>query len=221
MTTKWLIVVGGVVVALIVVGVTAIVFSKMQLSSISTSQIHLTQEACEQATGLDCDLVMCDYIPEGKTFEEVCGKNFQKHWVPIKNQPITSNIDVTPKPTSQSNIATIAPLLGLRGQAVTAQGFAIFATTSCEFKTPQHNPPSGLGGAPCHPDSGYVVLSDKPIQQSRKLNPTKSVTTLNNTEVLVFYVPNEIVAGVQLGAFYELNGETTTYNGQPGLRYQE
>jgi hypothetical protein len=27
---------------------------------------------------------MCDYIPEGKTFEEVCGENFEPGWTPVR-----------------------------------------------------------------------------------------------------------------------------------------
>lgn len=38
---------------------------------------------CKKETGKECDFKMCDYIPEGKTIEEVCGKNFKKGWYPI------------------------------------------------------------------------------------------------------------------------------------------
>jgi len=37
-----------------------------------------TKEACESAEKYQCDFVMCDVIPEGKTFEEMCGKGFKK-----------------------------------------------------------------------------------------------------------------------------------------------
>lgn len=44
-----------------------------------------SQEECQQKTGKSCTFIykMCDYIPRGKTFEEVCGKNFRKFgWYP-------------------------------------------------------------------------------------------------------------------------------------------
>jgi len=41
-----------------------------------------SQEECEKKTGIVCSLVMCDDIPEGKTFEEVCGKGFIEGWQP-------------------------------------------------------------------------------------------------------------------------------------------
>ncbi len=46
--------------------------------------VYGTLEECEQMTGKVCDFVMCDDIPQGKTFEEVCG--FQKGWTPV-DQP--------------------------------------------------------------------------------------------------------------------------------------
>lgn len=41
-----------------------------------------TKDECEKETGIICDFVMCDDIPEGKTFEEVCGKGFMEGWQP-------------------------------------------------------------------------------------------------------------------------------------------
>lgn len=42
-----------------------------------------SQSACEKGTGQKCDFVMCDYVPAGKTFEEVCGKGFHNGWQPM------------------------------------------------------------------------------------------------------------------------------------------
>lgn len=39
-----------------------------------------TQQECEQTTGKQCDFKTCDFIPKGKTYEEVCGQNFRKGW---------------------------------------------------------------------------------------------------------------------------------------------
>jgi hypothetical protein len=44
--------------------------------------VFSTKAECEQKTGKSCGFEMCDYIPAGKTIEEVCGKNFKKGWVP-------------------------------------------------------------------------------------------------------------------------------------------
>ena len=41
----------------------------------------MTEQECLQETKCSsCGFVMCDYIPVGKTFEEVCGKNFKEGW---------------------------------------------------------------------------------------------------------------------------------------------
>ena len=40
---------------------------------------YKTKQECEQQSGKKCSgPQQCDYIPEGKTFEEVCGKGFFK-----------------------------------------------------------------------------------------------------------------------------------------------
>ena len=39
-----------------------------------------SQEECEAETGRECGYVMCDYIPAGKTFEDVCGEGFEEGW---------------------------------------------------------------------------------------------------------------------------------------------
>jgi len=55
------------------------------------SPIYKTQEECERKTGTFCVFQNCDYIQEGKTFEEVCGKKFQKGWVPTDNPTIQTD----------------------------------------------------------------------------------------------------------------------------------
>jgi len=69
---------------------------KNQAPTSQTQQVvFASQEDCEQKTGKSCTFQMCDYIPPGKTFEEVCGKDFKKGWVHIisvttnQQQPIT------------------------------------------------------------------------------------------------------------------------------------
>lgn len=44
-----------------------------------------TKEECEQVTGMSCAsaFVICDNIPEGRTFEEVCEGGFEKGWQPL------------------------------------------------------------------------------------------------------------------------------------------
>ncbi|OGX07915.1 MAG: hypothetical protein A2Z88_05575 [Omnitrophica WOR_2 bacterium GWA2_47_8] len=51
-------------------------------AEVKVPTVFVTQDECEQKTGMQCSYVMCDYIPEGKTFEEVCGKGFQEGWGP-------------------------------------------------------------------------------------------------------------------------------------------
>lgn len=52
------------------------------VASAEADPTYRTKEECEQKTSKTCDSRMCDYIPEGKTFEEVCGKDFKKGWHP-------------------------------------------------------------------------------------------------------------------------------------------
>lgn len=51
------------------------------LNSQSKQTIFISREECEQKTGKPCVNRACDYVPSGKTFEEVCGKDFKKGWV--------------------------------------------------------------------------------------------------------------------------------------------
>ena len=44
-------------------------------------QSYPTRKECEEKSGLfSCYSDMCDYIPPGKTVEEVCGKGYKKGW---------------------------------------------------------------------------------------------------------------------------------------------
>ena len=51
---------------------------------------YATEAECEQATGKDCGFVMCDYVPSGKTFEEVCG-GVAKGWEASSGPPPQDN----------------------------------------------------------------------------------------------------------------------------------
>lgn len=53
-------------------------------TSTPQTQVFSTKKECEQTTSKTCDFQTCDYIPSDKTTEEVCGKDFQKGWVPIQ-----------------------------------------------------------------------------------------------------------------------------------------
>lgn len=66
--------------AIILVGAVWVVYR--QYFSGEKEKTFLTEEACEKETQKSCSFAMCDYVPEGKTFEEVCGKDFQKGWRP-------------------------------------------------------------------------------------------------------------------------------------------
>ena len=78
-----------VVVIIMLVGAVAYFAFVEKVMPISQQPTHAprvafpSQEECEQKTGKSCTVQMCDYIPPGKTFEEVCGKDFRKGWVPV------------------------------------------------------------------------------------------------------------------------------------------
>jgi len=47
---------------------------------------YFSEEICEKETGCYCGDINCDFIPEGQTGEETCGKNFKKGWTCIDNR---------------------------------------------------------------------------------------------------------------------------------------
>ncbi|MEK7584523.1 MAG: hypothetical protein AAB490_04720, partial [Patescibacteria group bacterium] len=55
--------------------------------------VFTSQEQCEEATGKQCSFVMCDYVPPGKTFEEVCGEDFRPGWAPFSAPTEASDRD--------------------------------------------------------------------------------------------------------------------------------
>ena len=60
-----------------------LVFLLLTISVSAKTEFYSNQEECEHKTGHICAFQMCDYVPEGKTFDEVCGRDFKKGWVPI------------------------------------------------------------------------------------------------------------------------------------------
>jgi hypothetical protein len=47
-----------------------------------TKAEYKTQEECQEQNEVICNFEACDYIPAGKTIEEVCGPNLTKGWKP-------------------------------------------------------------------------------------------------------------------------------------------
>lgn len=55
--------------------------SPAAINTTDQSTYYPTQAECETNNGKSCEQVMCDYAPEGKTIEEVCGKGYKKgYW---------------------------------------------------------------------------------------------------------------------------------------------
>lgn len=56
---------------------------------------YKTQEECQEKNDVICNFESCDYIPAGKTLEEVCGPDFTKGWKPslVPIPPFYRNID--------------------------------------------------------------------------------------------------------------------------------
>lgn len=51
------------------------------INTVNQSTYYPTQAECETTSGKSCEQVMCDYAPEGKTIDEVCGKGYKKgYW---------------------------------------------------------------------------------------------------------------------------------------------
>lgn len=57
------------------------------INTASERVYYPTQTECEAASGKYCEQVMCDYAPEGKTIEEVCGADYKKgYWSAKTNE---------------------------------------------------------------------------------------------------------------------------------------
>lgn len=74
-----------ILVIVIVAGVVLIVNVGNNSSQTVSLQTYASQIECESATGKECSFSVCDYVPEGKTFEEVCG-GIGKQWLPSSNK---------------------------------------------------------------------------------------------------------------------------------------
>ena len=85
----------AVVLLLLVIGIVGYFTLVKNQTPVSQTQqiVFVSQEECEQKTGKSCDFQMCDYIPPGKTFEEVCGKDFKKGWAPVFSPAASANIN--------------------------------------------------------------------------------------------------------------------------------
>ena len=73
----------GSVAALVGISMLSALSAGVSVKAASGEQKVLpSREECEDATGAPCDFRQCDYVPPGKTFEQICGKGFRKGWVP-------------------------------------------------------------------------------------------------------------------------------------------
>lgn len=61
-------------------------------TSNSQTITYTSQEECETAMGGRCSYVTCDVVPEGKTFDEVCGEDFVKGWQLTEDQSVANDV---------------------------------------------------------------------------------------------------------------------------------
>lgn len=115
----------------------------------------------------------------------------------------------------ETNIKTIKQILPDKSE-VTAKGYLIFKTKSCSFRTtdPPYPP-----GAPCAPNSGYVILSD--VNVNKDWNPTSQKTTLTNDQILVYSTPDKIIDELSLKQVYQIQGSGKKYNGIEALKFNK
>ena len=73
-------------------------------SSLPQQQVFRSQQECEEITGRQCSNQACDFVPTGKTVEEVCGKNFKKGWVAANQKYPSTLATQTPIPSSNAPI---------------------------------------------------------------------------------------------------------------------
>lgn len=48
---------------------------------------YATEQACNEATGLLCVVSVCNYVPEGKTRQQVCKDHPGEAWIPAVEGP--------------------------------------------------------------------------------------------------------------------------------------
>ena len=97
-----------VIFAILVIGIVGyFALVRNQTPAPQTQQtVFISQEECEQKTGKPCRFQMCDYVPSGKTFEEVCGKDFKKGWVPSISTTTNQKDPIgEPKPVSFEKVS--------------------------------------------------------------------------------------------------------------------
>jgi hypothetical protein len=88
------------ILLLVVVGVGGY-FSVDKNKSDVKLNTYATQEDCETSTGKECVLGMCDLVPEGKKFEDVC-PNGSKFWMSNEQKDIKVDESVTWKTYTNS-----------------------------------------------------------------------------------------------------------------------
>ena|SRR3989344_8871680 len=102
----------GIVIALTVLGTIAYMQFKPKPSSQTNDQnieiSYASQDECEAKTGKTCSFYMCDVVPEGKTFEETCGKGFKASWKPKSQTKVDETTDTE---SSQSASLLIVQLV--------------------------------------------------------------------------------------------------------------
>jgi len=79
------------VIIVLVVSLVVLVNQSFAVISFDSQTVFSSQTECEQKTGKSCGFQNCDFIPKGKTFEHICGKDFKKGWVAIA----VENLDIT------------------------------------------------------------------------------------------------------------------------------
>jgi hypothetical protein len=117
------------IIAVIAIGVAVYYYTQNDKNKTATTVASIsypTQSECQSKTGKQCRYMTCDFIPRGKTVEELCGQGFKNGWQPtvspatIPVSTSTSQIpeDGTPIPVIES----IYPTSGHLGEYVTIRG---------------------------------------------------------------------------------------------------
>ena len=81
-----------------------------------------SQKECQKKTGKSCRLQNCDYVPKGKTTEEVCGKDFKKGWLAKAATGLDKNFSYIWSDNLKLGVKNDANVEALQ-QALAFQGF--------------------------------------------------------------------------------------------------
>lgn len=132
-----------------------------------------SQKECEEKTGKVCSFQMCDYIPEGKTFDEVCGKGFKEGWASTSAPLLVIGSTVTVRGVIDENVTKYA--------ATDGEAYLRLGTAAGEIKV-VYNP----GEAECRNPIGEAFnLETQKVEVYGKVTSENTISTCESKDFFI------------------------------------